>query len=135
MGGAASADAGRRILLVGADRRFRSVASALLERRGYTVLVSDQVTGLAEVVARERVSVVVLDAGAVPALASFEAVRLEALHPGVGVVLVADDVEQTLPAPPVIAKWGAFDGLYEAIEEVRTTHAAGGGRSGVAKAS
>jgi len=108
-----------RVLLVGSDRRFRSVAAALLQRRGYSVTIGEQLASMAEVAARERVDVVVLDTGAVPALAALEAARLEAMNPSVGMVLVSDGLGQALPATPVVPKWGSFDGLYDAIEVVR----------------
>jgi uncharacterized membrane protein (UPF0127 family) len=117
---AAASNAGEvKVLLVGADRRFRSVASTLLRRRGYTVIVVEQVASLADVAAREHVDVVVLDTGALPAVAAFEAARLEALSPSVAMVLVSDDLTRAMPAPPVLPKWGSFDGLYDAIEGTR----------------
>lgn len=112
-------DVAPRVLLVGSDRRFRSVAAALLQRRGYSVAVGDQVSTMAEDAVRERADVVVLDAGTVPSLAALEAARLEAMNPSVGMVLVSDAVGSELPATPVLPKWGSFDGLYDAIEIVR----------------
>jgi uncharacterized membrane protein (UPF0127 family)/CheY-like chemotaxis protein len=107
------------VLLVGSDRRFRSVAATLLERRGYAVTVGEHVASMADIAARERVDVVVLDAGATPAVAALEAARLEALNPPVGIVLVSDGSVRELPATQVVPKWGSFDGLYDAIESVR----------------
>jgi hypothetical protein len=75
---------------------------------------------MADLAAREGVDVVVLDAGATPAVAALEAARLETLSPPVGMVLVSDDPIRELPATRVVAKWGSFDGLYDAIELVRT---------------
>jgi uncharacterized protein len=108
-----------RVLLVGSDRRFRSVTAALLQRRGYEVTVGEQVASMADVAAREHVDVVVLDAGATPAVAALEAARLEALSPPVGMVLVSDESVRELPTSQIVPKWGAFDGLYDAIELVR----------------
>ncbi len=110
-----------RVLLVGSDRRFRSVAAALLQRRGYTVTIGEQMASMAEVAAREHVDVVVLDTGALPALAALEAAKLEALNPSVGLVFVSDGLGHALPSTPVLPKWGSFDGLYDAIEVVRAT--------------
>ena len=76
-----------RVLLVGSDRRFRSVAAALLQRRGYSVALGEQVATMAEDAVRERADVVVLDAGTVPSVAALEAARLEAMNPSVGMVL------------------------------------------------
>lgn len=108
-----------RVLLVASDRRFRSVAAALLQRRGYVVTVGEQVSTMAEDAARERVDVVVLDAGAVPTVAALEAARFEAMNPSVGMVLVSDSVGREHPSTPVVPKWGSFEGLYDAIEIVR----------------
>lgn len=118
-GSSAVPDAAPCVLLVGSDRRFRSVAAALLQRRGYSVVVGDQVSTMAEDALRERADVVVLDAGTVPSLAALEAARLEAMNPSVGMVLVSDAVGSELPATPVLPKWGSFEGLYDAIEGVR----------------
>ena len=63
---ARSLEVAPRVLLVGSDRRFRSVAAALLQRRGYSVAVGEQVSTMAEDAVRERADVVVLDAGTVP---------------------------------------------------------------------
>jgi uncharacterized protein len=110
-------DRAPRVLLVGADRRFRSVAAALLQRRGYSVTVGEQVASMADIAVREQVDVVVLDAGDTPAVAALEVARLEALTPPVGMVLVSDSRE--LPVTQVVPKWGSFDGLHDAIETAR----------------
>jgi DNA-binding response OmpR family regulator len=107
------------VLLVGSDRRFRSVTAALLQRRGYEVTIGEHVASMADVAAREHVDVVVLDAGTSPAVAALEAARLEALNPPVGMVLVCDDSIRELPTAQVVQKWGSFDGLHDAIELVR----------------
>jgi uncharacterized membrane protein (UPF0127 family) len=108
------------VLLVGSDRRFRAVAATLLQRRGYLVTTGDHVASTADLALREGVDVVVLDAGATPAVAALEAARLETLSPPVGMVLVSDDPVRELPATQVVPKWGSFDGLYDAIELVRS---------------
>jgi uncharacterized membrane protein (UPF0127 family)/CheY-like chemotaxis protein len=112
-----------RVLLVGTDRRFRSVTAALLERRGYEVTIGEQVASMADVAARERVDVVVLDAGATPAVAALEAARLESLNPPVGMILVSDGSIRELPTTQIVPKWGSFDGLHDAIELVRAGRA------------
>jgi uncharacterized protein len=114
---------GPRVLLVGRDRRFRSVAAALLHGRGYSVSVAERIAGLSDLAARDRIDVVVIDAGDQPRLAALEAARLEALHPSVGFVLVSDGAAHDLPAAPVVPKWGSFEALYDAIEIVRSHRA------------
>jgi uncharacterized membrane protein (UPF0127 family) len=107
--------ASTRVLLVGSDRRFRSVAAALLTQRGCAVSYSERVLGVAELARCEQADVVVLDAGVSLTSAAREAARIDGLHLGVGVVVVGDEPEDSLAAMPVQAKWGSFDALYEAI--------------------
>ncbi len=108
------AGAPTKILLVGTDRRFRSVAATLLARRGCEVSVSERIVGVAELAQREAVDVVVLDAGSLPTAATLAAVELDALEPPVGVVLVSEDQKAGTPTP-VLEKWGEFDALFGAI--------------------
>jgi uncharacterized membrane protein (UPF0127 family) len=108
----ASSDAGpqgpaTRVLLVGTDRRFRSVTAALLQRRGYEVSVTDQAD-----LAGAAAHVVVVDAAGLPAVAALEIARLQTLDPAIGLVVVGD-------APGAVAKWGSIEGLSEAIDAAR----------------
>ena len=61
---------------------------------------------MAEDAARERVDVVVLDAGAVPTVAALEAARFEAMNPSVGMVLVSDSVGREHPSTPGCSQSG-----------------------------
>ena len=115
------ADDRTRVLLVGKDRRFRSVAAALLTRRGCAVTLGEPVANVAELAERENAEVVVIDAGSSLTVATREAAQIQTLNPPVGVVLVRDEREEDLSAIPVLAKWGSFDGLYGAIEHARPT--------------
>jgi uncharacterized membrane protein (UPF0127 family) len=117
-------EAGVRVLLVGADRRFRSVAAVLLTRRGCAVTLGDRTTNVAELAQREQAEVVVLDAGVSLTEAAHAAALVESLDPPVGVVIVGEEPEQGLSAMPVLPKWGSFDGLYNAIAGARPIHAA-----------
>jgi uncharacterized membrane protein (UPF0127 family) len=118
-----------KILLVGTDRRFRSVAATLLARRGCQVSVSERIVGVAELAHREGVDVVVLDAGALPTAATLAALELDALEPPVGVVLVSEDQKAGASPAPVLEKWGEFDALFGAISHARA-HVGGAGPSG-----
>jgi uncharacterized protein len=109
-----------RVLLVGTDRRFRSVAATLLARRGCEVTVSERIVGVAELAQREAVDVVVLDAGALPTAATLAAAELDTLEPRVGVVLVSEE-QKNGAVTPVIEKWGEFDALFGAISHARPT--------------
>jgi DNA-binding NtrC family response regulator len=108
-----------RVLLVGQDRRFRAVASALLTRRDYSVAVGDGSEDIAELASREGPDVVVIDATASLTALARDVARLETLRPRVGVVVVSSDPRDRITALPVIAKWSAFDVLLEAIKRAR----------------
>ena len=119
-----------KVLLVGTDRRFRSVAATLLARRGCDVSVSERIVGVAELARREGVDVVVLDAGSLPTAATLAAAELDALEPPVGVVLVSDEDKRGVSLTPVLEKWGEFDALYGAISQARSPR----GRAGLSGA-
>jgi uncharacterized membrane protein (UPF0127 family) len=125
-------DGPARVLLVGTDRRFRSVAATLLARRGCDVTVSERIVGVAELAQREAVDVVVLDAGALPTAATLAAVELDALEPPVGVVLVSEDEKATVSRTQVLEKWGEFDALFGAISTARSARGKAGIPSGTA---
>jgi CheY-like chemotaxis protein len=108
-----------RVLVVGTDRRFRSVAASLLSSRGCAVTLRDRMTDVAELAKREGAEVVVLDAGMSLTAAALEAAQIEALDPPVGIVVVGDEPEESLSAMPVLEKWGSFDDLFHAVEQAR----------------
>jgi CheY-like chemotaxis protein len=120
-----SAPGATRVLVVGADRRFRSVAAALLSRRGCAVTLHERMTSVAELAKREGTEVVILDAGTSLTAAAYEAAQIEKLDPPVGVVVVGDVPEESLSAMPVLAKWGSFDALFSAVEQSVHHHANG----------
>jgi uncharacterized protein len=114
-----------RVLVVSPDRRFRTVMSLLLARRNCSVTTSANGTRVSELVERESVDVVVIDASQLPPIATDGAVATVAgLARPVGVVLVSDgaqsdgDLRAGASHPPVLAKWGPFGELFEAIEWV-----------------
>lgn len=106
-----------RVLLIAQDHRFRTVAAALLSRRGLAVSTSANADRVVEVVARERADVVVVDVGEELTSAARIAATVGALEPPVGVVLVDGEAENGLSNMPVLAKWGPFDELFAAIEQ------------------
>jgi hypothetical protein len=107
-----------RVLLVGADRRFRSLAAALLTRRGCAVSVGEPSASVAELAERERAEVVVIDAGGSLTDAARDTAQIRLLDRPVGVVVVGDATEG-LSTLPVLSKWGSFDSLCGAIEHAR----------------
>jgi uncharacterized membrane protein (UPF0127 family) len=108
-----------RVLIVGKDRRFRSVAMALLTRRGCAVTFGDRLAKVAELARQESAEVVVIDVGSSLPVAAREAAEIQTLDPPVGVVLVRDDRQEVLSAMPIVEKWGSFEDLCDAIERAR----------------
>lgn len=106
-----------RVLLVGGDRRFMRVASALLAAQGHSVRSSEQPGDLLELVHRFRTDVAVIDASASLAHAARSAASLRALPVPVAAVLVADR-ERIVSAAglTLIPKWGDFDELSSNVD-------------------
>ena len=109
------AEAQTNVLVVGADRRFRSVAAALLTRRGCAVTLADHPSSIADLVGLEGADVVVLDAGVSLTDAARTVAQIETLDQPLGVVVVADQADPGLSAMPVLPKWGSFETLYRAV--------------------
>jgi uncharacterized membrane protein (UPF0127 family) len=118
------------VLLVGSDRRFRSLAALLLTRRGCAVMLSERVGGFIDMAGLAETDVVVLDVGSSLTSAAREAAQIETLDPPVGVVVVGEESEEGLSSMPVLPKWGSFDGLYEAIEHARPVRVGGASNGG-----
>jgi uncharacterized membrane protein (UPF0127 family) len=106
-----------RVLLITTDRRFRTVAGALLARRGCSVSFGERMVNVAELARREAADVVMLDVGATLTAAARESAQLALLEPPVGVVLVGEQDADGLAALPVIPKWDAFEALYGVVEK------------------
>jgi uncharacterized membrane protein (UPF0127 family) len=124
--GAAAAggeDGATRVLVLGGDRRFRSLTALLLMRRGCTVRFGE-LNGGVDLTELGATDVVVLDAGSSLTAAARDAAQIETLDPPVGVVIVGEEPQQSLTAIPVVPKWGSFDDLYGAIERARPARAA-----------
>jgi predicted O-methyltransferase YrrM len=113
------------------DRRYRALASALLSQRGLTVRVCRRGEDVVDVVTREAIDVVVIDASASLTTAALEAARLESLHPPVTVVAVSEDLRPGLAAMPVLPKWTDFAGVFAAIDRARENFLHHGAVSGV----
>jgi uncharacterized membrane protein (UPF0127 family) len=114
----------RKVLVVSADRHFRSVTRLLLAHRGCAVTTAASVSGVVELLAHNEVDVVVVDAGSSPTGAQRALSAVRSLARPVAVVLVD---EKPLHGPseyPVVEKWGPFADLFAAIE--RTGESGGG---------
>ena len=108
------------VLLIGKDRRFRSVAATLLAHRGCTVTVAEQIGDASRIVKWGTADVVVIDASSSASEAAYEATRVQIVDRTVGVLLVGEQREERPLSMPILPKWGSFDELYGAIESVRS---------------
>jgi CheY-like chemotaxis protein len=120
------------VLVVSPDRRFRSVTSVLIARRGCAVATAENAGAVKDFTARIWPDVVVIDTDRRSRASTCEWVRA-ASHPRpLGVVLVDDDpvgVREPNGAQ-LIAKWGPVDRLYEAIEAADATRLRAGSGGG-----
>lgn len=118
------------VLVVSPDRRFRTVMSLLLARRNCSVTTTASGSRVTDLIAREGVDVVVVDASQLPSVATAGTVgTIQRLARPVGVVLVADDVGSaramslqdgsSLGGPVAVGEAGSTGGVGTA-HEVRT---------------
>lgn len=106
-----------RVLLAGRDARFLRVTSFLLVRNGFEVETTPQLNGLADLVERHRPNVVVLEAGHALATAARAAAAVQALHPGVGLLVVHDtDEDGAAIGVRTLPKWAPIDRLVDEVE-------------------
>ena len=106
-----------RVLVVSRDHHFRTVIALLLERRKCSVTVTANGARLAELVGRDDIDVVVVDASGAPAGTTVAQVAdIGALERPVGTVLVDEYAHEPMHGQSVLAKWGRFADLAAAIE-------------------
>jgi len=108
-----------RVAIGTRDRRFGRVAGFLLSRNGFIVDDSNDPSGLADLLGRGAVDVVLLDAGESLAGAARTARAFEALAPDVGVVLAVNEDHAGGPSAGdlvTVPKWGSFDEVIDALE-------------------
>jgi hypothetical protein len=101
-----------RVLVVSAHEPFRAASAMLIGRRDCTVFSLSDVYGAAELVARERIDVVVVD-GAEQLRALVD--ELAGAVPPVGVVSVGEPEDVGLPEGPMLARWTPFEDLFDAL--------------------
>ncbi len=126
-GGEVASPQPMRVLVVSGDRHFRSVTSMLLSHRGCSVTATAKAVRVTELIARDHVDVVVIDAGQSPATAQAVA-AVGGLSQPIGIVVV-DEAPSGEHWSPVLAKWGPFEDLFAAIESAdagRDAHRAAG---------
>ena len=105
-----------RVLLGTRDEQFLRLAEFLLTRNGFAVETTKKIANAVDLVWRQRLDVVVLDASESLSEAARTAAAIEALHPQVGVLIVCDD-ERPKPATglPIMEKWEALESLSDDI--------------------
>jgi uncharacterized membrane protein (UPF0127 family)/CheY-like chemotaxis protein len=105
-----------RVLLGTRDEQFLRLAEFLLTRNGFAVGATKKIADAVDLVWRQRLDVVVLDASESLSEAARTAAAIEALHPQVGVLIVCDD-ERPKPATglPIMDKWEALETLSDDI--------------------
>ena len=105
-----------RVLLGTRDEQFLRLAEFLLTRNGFAVETTKKIASAVDLVWRQRLDVVVLDASDSLSEAARTAAAIEALHPQVGVLIVCDD-ERPKPATglAVMEKWEALETLSDDI--------------------
>jgi PleD family two-component response regulator len=106
-----------RVLVAARDARFGRVAGFLLARRGFDVEILHRPSKVLEAVSRTGVDVVIVDAGDSVAEAARTVAALEALHPHLTVVVVADDPADADGATlRVLPKWTSLETLVLNLE-------------------
>ena len=105
-----------RVLLASRDEEFLRLAQFLLTRNGFAVESTKKIVNAVELIGRERLDVVVLDASDSMSETARTTAAIEALHPQVGVLLVCDD-ERPRPATglAMMEKWEALETLADDI--------------------
>jgi hypothetical protein len=103
------------VLVVSEDEPFRAVNAMLVARRGCRVFSLTGVYAAAELIARERIDVVVVD-GPDRARALIGELELTAdLAAPVGIVCAGTSGEFAPSGEPVLEKWAPFEDLFDAI--------------------
>jgi uncharacterized protein len=112
----ASATRPIRVLLGTRDDEFTRLAEFLLTRNGFAVESTKKIVNAVDLVWRQRLDVVVIDASESLSEAARTAAAIEALHPQVGVIIVCDD-ERPRPSTglEITEKWEALETLADDI--------------------
>lgn len=114
-----------RVLVVSAHEPFRAASAMLIGRRDCTVFSLTDVYGAADLVARERIDVIVVDG--IAQLRTLED-ELDGLVPAVGVVSVGEAEDVGLPDGPMLARWAPFEELFDALVRADQVRARAGAR-------
>jgi DNA-binding NtrC family response regulator len=103
-----------RVLVLGRDRRFLRVASAVLGQAGHTARTTEKSGELWAVMRFWRPNVVVLDVTGAVGSHVRTAAAIEAGHPDTAVVLVGDGAGAARCG--ALPKWSALEELAESVE-------------------
>jgi CheY-like chemotaxis protein len=104
------------VLLASRDEEFVRLAHFLLTRNGFAVESAKKIVNAVDLVGRQRLDVVVLDASDSMSETARTVAAIEALHPQVGVLVICDD-ERPRPTTglDVMDKWEALETLADDI--------------------
>jgi PleD family two-component response regulator len=106
-----------RVLVAARDARFNRVAGFLLARRGFDVEILHRPSAVLDTVSRTGIDVVIVDASESFSETARSVGALEALHPHVTVVVVADDPAEADGATfRVLPKWTSLETLVLNLE-------------------
>jgi len=106
-----------RVLVAARDARFGRVAGFLLARRGFDVEILHRPSTVLDAVSRMGVDVVIVDASDSVSEAARTVAALEALHPHLTVVVVADDPADADGATlRILPKWTSLETLVLNLE-------------------
>ena len=107
-----------RVLVASGDQRFVRIAGFLLERSGFLVTALHNVDHTLGAVDRHAPHVVVLDGSDSLGASSRSAAAIEALHPGVRVIVVAENRNGFQPgagSPYQFPKWSSMTDLVAEV--------------------
>jgi uncharacterized protein len=107
------------VLVISPDRRFRSVTTVLIARRGCSVATTEHASRLAELADRIGPDVVVIDLAEGSQASAGALAQARTLARPVGIVLVDEEEPAGDRAPGALrvhGKWGPFPALFAAIE-------------------
>lgn len=106
-----------RVVVAGADPRFGRVAGFLLARRGFEVELRRRPSNVLDFLSEKRADIVILDATDSLSEAVRSLAAIEASHPHVTVILVADEVAGThYSTHQILPKWTSLETLILNLE-------------------
>ena len=106
-----------RVLVAARDARFNRVAGFLLARRGFDVETLQRPSTILDIVARTGVDVVILDASDSVSETARAVAALDALHPHITAIVVADEpAEADGGTFRILSKWTSLETLVANLE-------------------